>query len=32
MLDLNEVRMFVQVARARSFAEAARRMGLRQTP
>jgi DNA-binding transcriptional LysR family regulator len=28
MLDLNEVRMFVQVARARSFAAAARRLGL----
>jgi DNA-binding transcriptional LysR family regulator len=28
MLDLNEVRMFVQVVRARSFAEAARRMGV----
>jgi DNA-binding transcriptional LysR family regulator len=28
VLDLNEVRMFVQVVRARSFAEAARRMGL----
>ena len=28
MLDLNEVRMFVQVVRARSFAEAARRLGV----
>jgi DNA-binding transcriptional LysR family regulator len=28
MLDLNEVRMFVQVIRARSFAEAARRLGV----
>jgi DNA-binding transcriptional LysR family regulator len=28
VLDLNEVRMFVQVARARSFAEAARRLGV----
>jgi DNA-binding transcriptional LysR family regulator len=27
-LDLNEVRMFVQVVRARSFAEAARRLGV----
>jgi DNA-binding transcriptional LysR family regulator len=27
-VDLNEVRMFVQVVRARSFAEAARRMGV----
>jgi DNA-binding transcriptional LysR family regulator len=28
MLDLNEVRMFVHVVRARSFAEAARRLGV----
>jgi len=28
VLDLNEVRMFVQVVRARSFAEAARRLGV----
>jgi len=28
MLDLNDVRMFVQVVRARSFAEAARRLGV----
>ncbi len=28
MLDLNEVRMFVQVVRARSFVEAARRLGV----
>jgi DNA-binding transcriptional LysR family regulator len=28
MLDLNQVRMFVQVVRARSFAEAARRLGV----
>jgi DNA-binding transcriptional LysR family regulator len=28
VLDLNEVRMFVQVVRARSFAEAARRLGI----
>lgn len=28
MLDLNEVRMFVQVVRARSFAEAARRLSI----
>jgi DNA-binding transcriptional LysR family regulator len=28
MLDLNDVRMFVQVVRARSFAEAARRLGI----
>ena len=27
-LDLNEVRMFVQVVRARSFAEASRRLGV----
>src|SRR5438270_13736706 len=28
MVDLNEVRMFVQVVRAHSFAEAARRLGV----
>ena len=28
MLDLNEVRMFVQVVRARSFVEAGRRLGV----
>jgi DNA-binding transcriptional LysR family regulator len=28
MVDLNQVRMFVQVVRARSFAEAARRLGM----
>jgi len=28
MLDLNQVRMFVQVVRAKSFAEAARRLGM----
>src|SRR5260221_12740558 len=28
MVDLNDVRMFVQVVRARSFAEAARRLGV----
>src|SRR6202790_4933894 len=28
MVDLNDVRMFVQVVRARSFAEAARRLGM----
>ena len=28
MLDLNQVRMFVQVVRAKSFAEAARRLGV----
>src|ERR1700735_4153129 len=32
MLDLNEVRMFVQVVRARSFAEAARRLGVPPNP
>jgi len=32
MVDLNDVRMFVQVVRARSFAEAARRLGVRPIP